>query len=77
LGATQKAKQKWKHIKEAIEAEAPGQENNNEEDGYDGNIPIPQSVLKECTESFRAPDEACIKTRTQFFDDTGVMPLLC
>jgi hypothetical protein len=40
-------------------------------------MPIPRSVLEECTESFLAADEARNKASTQFFDDTGVMALLC
>ncbi|KAF8584060.1 hypothetical protein K439DRAFT_1646990 [Ramaria rubella] len=40
-------------------------------------MPIPRSVLKECTESFLAVDENRTKASTTFFNDTGVMVLLC
>ncbi|KAF8586494.1 hypothetical protein K439DRAFT_1646179 [Ramaria rubella] len=48
-----------------------------EEDGFDGDMPIPRSVLHECNESFIAADEALIKASMIFFDNTGVMALLC
>ncbi|KAF8574524.1 hypothetical protein K439DRAFT_1649758 [Ramaria rubella] len=48
-----------------------------EEDGFDGDMPIPRSVLHECNESFIAADEALIKASMIFFDNTGIMALLC
>ncbi|KAJ7586159.1 hypothetical protein C8J56DRAFT_1004766 [Mycena floridula] len=50
---------------------------DKEEDGYDGHVKVPRSVLKECRESFKAADENREKASTQFFTDTGLMALLC
>ncbi|KZS99491.1 uncharacterized protein LAESUDRAFT_667904, partial [Laetiporus sulphureus 93-53] len=47
------------------------------EDGYEGNLKIPVSVLDGCNESFLAADEKRHKASTQFFADTGLMALLC
>jgi Kyakuja-Dileera-Zisupton transposase len=50
---------------------------SNEEDGYEGNLRIPTSVLDGCEASFTAADAAREKASTQFFDDTALMALLC
>jgi hypothetical protein len=77
LRTSQSAKGKRKRADTRDDSEAPAEEDHNQEDGYDSHMPIPHSVLKECTENFLAADEACTKASTQFFDDTGVMALLC
>ncbi|KAF8177163.1 hypothetical protein K438DRAFT_1978804 [Mycena galopus ATCC 62051] len=48
-----------------------------EEDGYDGNMKVPRSALDGCEASFKAADEKREKASTKFFDDTGIMALLC
>jgi hypothetical protein len=48
-----------------------------EEDGYEGSMKVPKSVLDGCLESFTAADEKREKASTQFFSDTGLMGLLC
>ncbi|KAJ7589213.1 hypothetical protein C8J56DRAFT_1004235 [Mycena floridula] len=50
---------------------------DKEEDGYDGHVKVPRSVLRGCRESFKAADENREKASTQFFIDTGLMALLC
>ncbi|KAJ7447425.1 hypothetical protein FB451DRAFT_1411843 [Mycena latifolia] len=48
------------------------------EDSYEGtNLKVPRSVLDECESSFKAADEKREKASTKFFDDTGIMGLLC
>ncbi|KAF8180298.1 hypothetical protein K438DRAFT_1603033 [Mycena galopus ATCC 62051] len=46
-------------------------------DGYEGDMKVPRSVLNECESSFKAADEKREAASTQFFDDTGIMALLC
>ncbi|KAF7372750.1 hypothetical protein MSAN_00480600 [Mycena sanguinolenta] len=46
-------------------------------DGFEGDMKVPRSVLDECESSFKAADEKREKASTQFFDDTGIMALLC
>jgi hypothetical protein len=49
-----------------------------EDDNYeDANLKVPRSVLDECESSFKAADEKREKASTKFFDDTGIMGLLC
>ncbi|KAJ3722681.1 hypothetical protein C8R42DRAFT_579935 [Lentinula raphanica] len=48
-----------------------------EEDGYEGSLQVPKSVLDACEESFTAADGAREKASTRFFDSTGLMGLLC
>ena len=50
---------------------------SNEEDGYEGDLHVPTSVLDGCEASFTAADAARQKASTQFFDDTALMALLC
>ena len=46
-------------------------------DGFEGPLKVPTSVLDECNDSFTAADEKRQKASTQFFADTGLMALLC
>jgi len=48
-----------------------------EDDTYEPGMQVPSSVLDGCNESFTAADEKRTKASTQFFDDTGLMALLC
>ena len=48
-----------------------------EEDGYEPGLKVPRSVLIECEKSFKAADENREKASTKFFEDTGIMGLLC
>ncbi|KAF7345951.1 hypothetical protein MVEN_01617500 [Mycena venus] len=48
-----------------------------EVDGYEGGMKVPRSMLNKCESSFKAADEKRESASTQFFDDTGVMALLC
>ncbi|KAJ7840689.1 hypothetical protein B0H14DRAFT_3457896 [Mycena olivaceomarginata] len=48
------------------------------EDGYDHpDLLLPRSVLDACEASFKAADEKRVKASTDFFEDTGLMALLC
>jgi hypothetical protein len=47
------------------------------DDGFEGPLKVPTSVLNECNDSFTAADEKRQKASTQFFADTGLMALLC
>ncbi|KAJ7713201.1 hypothetical protein DFH07DRAFT_974803 [Mycena maculata] len=50
----------------------------DEEDGYEHpDLPLPRSVLDGCEASFKAADEKREKASTEFFEDTGIMVLLC
>jgi Kyakuja-Dileera-Zisupton transposase len=46
-------------------------------DGYEGTLKVPASILDGCNESFIAADERRQKASTQFFSDTGLMAMLC
>ena len=52
-------------------------ENSSEEDGYEGLLKVPNSVLNTCEKSFTAADENRHKASAQFFDSTALMGLLC
>lgn len=54
-----------------------GNEMNEEEDGYDGPLRVPRSVLATCQESFTAADNQRQKASTQFFSEIALMALLC
>lgn len=48
------------------------------EDGYEHEkLRLPRSVLDACEASFKAADENRQKASSQFYDDTGLMALLC
>ncbi|KAG6807169.1 hypothetical protein H0H92_008557 [Tricholoma furcatifolium] len=47
------------------------------EDGYEGGLRVPKSVLDDCEASFTAADDRRQKASTQFFDDTALMALVC
>lgn len=49
----------------------------DQEDGYDGPLHVPRSVLATCQESFTAADDYRQKASTQFFSETALMALLC
>ncbi|KAJ3779908.1 hypothetical protein GGU10DRAFT_381540 [Lentinula aff. detonsa] len=48
-----------------------------EEDGFEGMMKVPKSVLDICQDSFTAADGNQEKASTQFFDSTALMALLC
>ncbi|EDR10839.1 uncharacterized protein LACBIDRAFT_315720 [Laccaria bicolor S238N-H82] len=50
---------------------------SDEEDGYDGALKVPRSVLAGCEKSFTAANETREKASTQFFAVTALMALLC
>lgn len=54
-----------------------GAGNQDEEDGFEGSLRVPNSVLDACGESFTAADGDRQKASTQFFDSTALMGLLC
>ncbi|KAJ7776573.1 hypothetical protein DFH07DRAFT_766765 [Mycena maculata] len=61
-------------------ARAPAKRTRQDEaeDEYeDVTLRVPRSVLDECESSFKAADEKHEKASTKFFDDTGLMGLLC
>ncbi|KAG6804948.1 hypothetical protein H0H92_001554, partial [Tricholoma furcatifolium] len=45
------------------------------EDGYEGALRVPNSVLDDCEAGFTAADDRRQKASTQFFDDTALMAL--
>lgn len=47
------------------------------EDGYEGPLLVPTSVLDGCEESFLAADERREKASKQFFASTALMAMLC
>jgi hypothetical protein len=53
------------------------QARKEEEDGYEAGLKVPRSALIECEASFKAADENREKASTKFFEDTGLMGLLC
>src|SRR5260370_23380152 len=48
-----------------------------EEDAVGPGMDMPKSSLLACNDSFITTDGNCIKAATQYFDDTGLMALLC
>jgi len=52
-------------------------ESTLEEDGYEGPLRVPTSVLDGCERSFLAADEQREKASTQFFASTALMAMLC
>jgi hypothetical protein len=58
-------------------AKAKQPRGEEEADGYEGEMQVPRSVLNECESSFKAADEKREAASTQFFDDTGLMAILC
>lgn len=48
-----------------------------EDDKVEPGLRVPNSTYDSCRESFIAADEDRIKASTQYFEDTGVMALLC
>ncbi|KAJ7708183.1 hypothetical protein B0H17DRAFT_1191672 [Mycena rosella] len=49
-----------------------------EDDKYEGaSLKVPRFVLNECKSSFKAADDKREKASTKFFDDTGIMGILC
>ncbi|EIN08542.1 hypothetical protein PUNSTDRAFT_33929, partial [Punctularia strigosozonata HHB-11173 SS5] len=51
--------------------------NDGAEDKCEGPLKLPNSVLDGCESSFKAADEQREKASTNFFDDTGLMALVC
>ncbi|KAE9395278.1 hypothetical protein BT96DRAFT_826488, partial [Gymnopus androsaceus JB14] len=51
--------------------------NLDEEDGFEGSLRVPNSILDACGESFTAANGNRQKASTQFFDSTALMGLLC
>ncbi|KAJ7114460.1 hypothetical protein C8R44DRAFT_881299 [Mycena epipterygia] len=51
---------------------------DDDDDVYEApNLKVPRSVLNECESSFKAADEKREKASIKFFDDTGIMAMLC
>lgn len=69
---TAKAKGKGKGKEKAA-----GQMEVEAEDGFEGSMKVPTSVLDSCNDSFKAADEKREKASTKFFADTGLMALVC
>ncbi|KAJ3720690.1 hypothetical protein C8R42DRAFT_696843 [Lentinula raphanica] len=70
----------WQHFVESVRPPASDRnhrEHQEEDDGYEGPLRVPRSVLDACQESFIAADGARQKASTKFFDSTGLMGLLC
>lgn len=76
--------EKWKHFVDEVRpgraASAKpknGMPTLDEEDGFEGSLKVPNSVLNACGESFTAADGDRHKASTEFFDSTALMGLLC
>ncbi|KAJ3713864.1 hypothetical protein C8R42DRAFT_726865 [Lentinula raphanica] len=70
----------WQHFVESVRPTDPTskpKKTQEEDDGYEGSLRVPKSVLDACEGSFTAADGARRKASTQFFDSTGLMGLLC
>lgn len=73
----------WKDLVEEVrprKAAAPKAKKGmtvDDEDGFEGSMKVPNSVLDACGESFTAADGERLKASTQFFDSTALMGLLC
>lgn len=63
--------------KDATAKSRKGHPTPDEEDGFEGSMKVPNSVLEACGESFTAADGDRLKASTQFFDSTALMGLLC
>lgn len=50
---------------------------DNDDDSYEGDLKVPNSVLNECRDSFFAADEKKQNASTSHFADTGLMAMLC
>lgn len=69
---------KRKPTKKTAKAEAEGGDDEwIDDDGFEGKMKVPESVLSGCESSFTAASEKREKASTQFFSDTGLMALLC
>ncbi|KAE9387085.1 hypothetical protein BT96DRAFT_1005472 [Gymnopus androsaceus JB14] len=64
-------------IPETPQKQRRGQGSQDEEDGFEGSLRVPNSVLDACGESFTAANGDRQKASTQFFDSTALMGLLC
>lgn len=58
----------------AADLEDPAED---DDDIVEAGLSVPKSVLDGCEQSFKAADERRTKASTKFFDDTGLMALLC
>lgn len=63
--------------RKATAAAQKGTPSNEPEDGFEGPIRVPNSVLDGCERSFTAADETREKASAQFFDSTALMGMLC
>ncbi|KAF8969035.1 hypothetical protein BDZ97DRAFT_1754964 [Flammula alnicola] len=71
------AKQPKASKRQCQDATNPENHTDEVEDGYDGPLQVPRSVLAICQDSFTAADEHRQKASTQFFSQTALMALLC
>lgn len=76
--APEKSKKPMKSSQSAVKAENGDEEDDwIDDDGFEGDMKVPASVLAGCEASFTAANEKREKASTQFFSDTGLMALLC
>ncbi|EIN07693.1 hypothetical protein PUNSTDRAFT_36730, partial [Punctularia strigosozonata HHB-11173 SS5] len=68
---------KGKGKKRAAPDPTSGKDATTEPDKCEGPLQVPNSVLDGCEASFKAADERREKASTTFFDDTGLVALLC
>jgi hypothetical protein len=66
-----------KYVNECRSASGTSTSQDRGNDGFEGPLKVPASILDGCSESFTAADEKRQKASTQFFSDTGLMALLC
>ena len=56
---------------------SPSNQADRDDNEYVPGMRVPNSVLKECNDSFTAADDRRVKASTLFFADTGLMAILC
>ncbi|KAF9025186.1 hypothetical protein BDP27DRAFT_1248432, partial [Rhodocollybia butyracea] len=72
----------WEHFVKSVRppkasTTKKGSRPSEPDDGFEGAIRVPNSVLDGCEQSFTAADETREKASGQFFDSTALMGLLC
>lgn len=70
-------RQKRKRNTQQSDYEPFSQQTATEDDVLEPHMTIPKSALDACGQSFVAADGERVKASTRFFDDTGLMALLC
>lgn len=64
-------------MRAAGKAKAKAPPATDDDDTVEPGMHVPNSVLNDCGDSFKAADEKREKASTQFFADTGLMSIIC